>query len=149
MCDLESHPSTWIFELVGTSSADAQIVTSTLLEQIGVRYGDATLFFECVTNKNVRLRYMKPEFERLAHVKYEDKGPKMSAKFAHGKVLKTFRYGPYLIVMNASEEESFNYEVPEDMRDKQAVELHTGRKVILDRRAEIAPASSRAFVVKK
>lgn len=114
-----------------------------------VRHGDATLFFECGGKNNVKLRYRTPEYDRLAFVKYEDKGPKMPAKFAHGKVLKTFRYGPYFIVMNASEEESFTYQVPEDMRDKQAIELLTGREEPLDRRAELAPASSRAFVIKK
>ncbi len=60
--------------------------------------------------------------------------------------LSTMRYGPYFVAMNGSEEETFDYQVPGDMRGKMATELLTGERQELED-AVIPPASSKVFVL--
>ena len=117
------------------------------LQAVTLRHGDATLFLECWTGHKVRLRYRTPAFERLAHVPYfENSGPKRRGKYSRGRMLNTIRYGPYFIVLNGSEEKSFEYEVAEDFKGKKATELQSGRTGILGRNPEIPPMSSYVFV---
>jgi hypothetical protein len=72
-------------------------------------------------------------------------------------MLDRIRYGPYLIALNGSEEESFQYDVPSDMQGKQARVLLDGEpvgygtvgQVTLGDRRTIKPFSSFVAVLQE
>jgi hypothetical protein len=122
------------------------------IESIAFRYNDATMFLRFYwPNGNTRaiLRYMTPEYDRLvSDVIVNHSGPSKRGKwFNETGVLKTFRYGPYLIVLNGSEEKTQTFDVPEDMQGKTALELQSSKKKELGRSHSISPSSSHVFVV--
>ena len=90
---------------------------------VAVHQGNLTLFVQLMPYNLARVRCITPQFDRLASIKYADKGPKRAGPHAFSGVLTKFRYGPYFVVMNASGEESFEFDVPEDMRDTMLTEL--------------------------
>jgi hypothetical protein len=63
--------------------------------------------------------------------------------------LNTLRYGPYFVVINASEKKRFDCEIPADMWGKAATDLLTGEPAELTRSGIIPPLSSRIFVLSK
>ena len=122
------------------------------IESIAFRYNDATMFLRFYwPNGNTRaiLRYMTPEYDRLvSDVIVNHSGPSKRGKwFNETGVLKTFRYGPYLIVLNGSEEKTQTFDVPEDMQGKTALELQSSKKKEFGRSHSISPSSSHVFVV--
>ncbi len=122
---------------------------------VALRHGDARLFASLnwesrmgrdwakgTANHVVRLKFTTPTIQRLVTANCVD-----SPDGALG--LNTLRYGPYLIVLNASEEKAFRYAVPADMRGKPAIDLLTGGQADLDASGMLAPMSSRVFVLAK
>ena len=117
---------------------------------VALQHGDARLFaslnWQSRDGRNwvngrakniVRLRYTTPVIDRLVTATSMDTpgGP---------LELSTMRYGPYFVVMNGSDEKSFEYEVPDDMRGAMATDLLTGEQGEL-KDGTIDPSSSRVF----
>ena len=91
---------------------------------------------------STRINYTTPTINRLVTaICVETQGGPLG--------LNTLRYGPYFVVINASEKERFQYEIPEDMRGKAATDLLTGEPAELARSGIIPPFSSRIFVLSK
>ncbi len=114
-----------------------------------IRHDGMTLFFQVWNDHVVRLRHMTPEYDRMAHVRYRNRGPEMTAKFSQGYVLKTIRYGPFFIVMNGSEERDFTIELPSGMQNVPVRDLVSGQRGTGGSAHEIAPATSAVFVREK
>ncbi len=117
---------------------------------VALRHGDARLFaslnwksrggrdwVDGRANNIVRLQYTTPVIDRLVTATSMDTpgGP---------LELSTMRYGPYFVVMNGSDEKSFEYEVTDDMRGAMATDLLTGEQGEL-KDGTIDPSSSRVF----
>jgi hypothetical protein len=122
---------------------------------VALRHGDARLFAALnwesrmgrdwakgTANHIVRLKYTTPTIQRLVTANCVD-----SPDGALG--LNTLRYGPYFIVLNASEEKAIRYAVPADLQGQPAIDLLTGERADLDAYGMVAPMSSRVFVVAK
>lgn len=122
---------------------------------VALRHGDARMFASLnwesrfgrdwakgTANQVVRLEYTTPTINRLVTaICVGTQGGALG--------LNTLRYGPYFLVINASEEKRFHYEIPEDMRGKAATDLLTGEQADLTRSGIIPPFSSRIFVLSK
>lgn len=122
---------------------------------VALRHGDARLFASLnwesrmgrdwakgTANHVVRLKHTTPTIQRLVTANCVQ-----SPDGALG--LNTLRYGPYFIVLNASEEKAFPYAIPEDMQGQPAIDLLTGEQADLDASGMLAPMSSRVFVLAK
>lgn len=115
---------------------------------VAFRLNEATLFARFGADDIAILRYKTPEFDRLAQVEFSSRGPQIgSDRWLTDRVLKSMRYGPYFIVMNGSEEESFEFDVPEELQGAQVTELKSGKQEELSATEPISPMSSYVFVL--
>jgi len=123
--------------LVAVRHGDARMVASLNWEsRLGKDWAKGT------ANQVVRLEYTTPTMNRLVTAPcVETKGGALG--------LNTLHYGPYFIVINGSEEQSFHYEIPEEMRGKTATDLLTGEQAELPPAGIISPSSSRIFALSK
>lgn len=152
--DIESRMPSTDYRLPDERQSDTAFVDE-YLGLVAFRHGDARVFASLnwesrfgrdwakgTANHVVRLEYTTPTINRLVTaVCVDTQGGALG--------LNTLRYGPYFVVINASEEERFQYELPVDMRGETATDLLTGKQVDLTSSAIIAPSSSRIFVLPK
>lgn len=140
------------YRLPDERSGDSAFVDE-YLGLVVLRHGDARMFASMnwesrfgrdwakgTSNQVVRLKYTTPTINRLVTAVCVD-----SPDGALG--LNTLRYGPYWIVLNASEDREFRYGVPEDMHGRSATDLLTGNVVELGEFGIIAPSSSYVFAL--
>jgi len=120
---------------------------------VALRHGDARMFASLnwesrfgrdwvkgTANNVVRLKYTTPTINRLVTALcVESQGGALG--------VNTLRYGPFLIVLNASEDKEFRYGIPEDMQGKRATDLLTGLELDLNAFGKINPSSSRVFAL--
>jgi hypothetical protein len=93
-------------------------------------------------NHVVRLEYTTPTINRLVTaIAVDTRGGALG--------LNTLRYGPFFVVINASEENSFQYEIPKDLQGKAATDLLTGEQADLASSGAIPPFSSRVFAISR
>ena len=123
--------------LVALRHADARMFASLNWES---RFGRD--WAKGTANHVVRLEYTTPTINRLVTAICVD---------THGGALGliTLRYGPYFVIINGSEDQHFQYEIPEDMRGNRATDLVTGEQTDLASSGSIPPSSSRIFVLSK
>lgn len=77
--------------------------------------------------------------------KYEGPNP---GPDIHNMYLHVGSFFQTAVAINASEEQTLNYELPADPRGRQATELPTGSQMTLDGQAtELVPMSSRVYVI--
>jgi hypothetical protein len=115
-----------------------------------LRHDDGTLFIRMWGDDLARLRYRRPTFERLAHIPVDNVGPKRQSYFGDGSMLNVMRYGPYLVVMNGSGEQGYEFEVPKPFRKSagnRVKELQENKTVELPPKLEVPPMEGYAFVI--
>ncbi len=94
-----------------------------------------------VANDLARVHDMTPEAHRLANIQMDN---------PHGfGELMIARYGPFLVIANGSNEESYEYVIPEDMRGRVVTEMRSGREGQLKASATIPPSKSAVFVLEE
>ncbi len=152
--DVASRLPSTDYRLPDEREGDSALVDE-YLGLVALRHGDARLFASLnwesrfgrdwakgTANGVVRLEYTTPTINRLVTALCVD-----TQGGALG--LNTLRYGPYFMVINASEKQRFHYEIPEDMRGKAATDLLTSEPADLISSGIIPPSSSRIFVLSK
>lgn len=154
LCDSGSALPATAYRLPDERGQDSAFVDE-YLGLVALRHGDARLFASLnwesrfgrdwakgAANGVVRLKYTTPTINRwVTAICVETQGGALG--------LNTLRYGPYFVVINASEKKRFRYKFPEDMRGKAATDLLTGEPAELTRSGVIPPLSSRIFVLSK